>query len=194
MIDRVLIYFRDSLNTYLKATLDESESKEDRAVFLDGDKVDPIVFSSEAVSVLLINVEEEKIMRPADMYRRLDEKGNMVNILPDIRLNLYVLFVAKFKQYTTALEYISSVIKYFQSNKIITQENAPTLAQLDSSIEKITVELVTMPFTEQNEIWNALRTTYHPSVLYRIKPVQYIDDNPELARQGKEIDVSPKQS
>jgi hypothetical protein len=33
------------------------------------------------------------------------------------------------------------------------------------------MELVTSPFSEQNEVWNALRTTYHPSVMYRVRMI-----------------------
>ena len=38
------------------------------------------------------------------------------------------------------------------------------------------MELTTLPFAEQNEVWSALRTTYHPSVLYKVKMVVFKDE------------------
>ncbi|PCK09215.1 MAG: hypothetical protein COA42_04985 [Alteromonadaceae bacterium] len=192
MIDSVLVHFRDSLNMHFKMLSGPSsdDSQEERAAFIDGDKVDPITFKSEAISVILINVEEEKTMRAADPYRRMSETGEMMQSMPDIRLNLYVLFVAKFKQYQSSLEYISSTVQYFQSRRVITRDMAP---QLPENIEKLVVELVTLPFNEQNEIWNALRTTYHPSLLYRVKLIQYVDTDARAAKGAGDVSTTKKQ-
>ncbi|MEM7266516.1 MAG: Pvc16 family protein, partial [Pseudomonadota bacterium] len=44
--------------------------------------------------------------------------------------------------------------------------------------EKLTVELVTLPFAQQNEIWNALRTTYRSSLLYKVRMVVFEQEEP----------------
>lgn len=181
MISDVLVLLKDQLNIHLNAGWDPSESREDQVVFLDGENMEPINFKLGAISVLLINVEEENSLRPADLYRRTNSDGSQQKIQPDIRLNLYVLFVARFKQYEESLRSLSFVIQYFQNHRVLNHHNTPELSE---DIEKIIIELITMPFSEQNEIWNSLRTTYHPSVLYKIRMVIFRDkettDMPEL--------------
>jgi hypothetical protein len=41
------------------------------------------------------------------------------------------------------------------------------------------MELVTLPFAAQNEIWNGLKTGYEPSALYKVKMVIFEDEEPE---------------
>lgn len=176
MISETLIFFRSTLNEYLQtkssSTLDDMH--EDHVVFLEGDKVDPVSFKMEAVTLLLVNLEEENTLRAADPYIRSDTSGSTLATQPDVRLNLYILFVAKFKQYEKSLNYISLIIQFFQSNRTISHQNSPSL---NSKIEKLSVELMTLPFGEQNEIWSSLRTTYHPSVLYKVKMLVYTDED-----------------
>ena len=38
------------------------------------------------------------------------------------------------------------------------------------------MELLSLPITQQNELWNALRTSYMPSVAYKIRMVVYNDE------------------
>jgi hypothetical protein len=61
--------------------------------------MDPIVFKMGVVTILLINVEEDSTMRPADLHVRVGSDGTSVQTQPEIRMNLYVLFVARFKAY-----------------------------------------------------------------------------------------------
>ena len=176
MIDAVLAFLKNRLNSYLiaKEGLPADAATANKVEFIDGEKIDPISFKPEAVTVLLINVEEEKVLRGADPFTRVLADGTQQRVQPDIRLNLYVLFVAKFKQYERGLGCLSSIIQFFQSNRLFTQTNAP---DLEESIEKLSLELITVPFNEQNEIWGSLRTTYHPSVLYKVKMLLVADEN-----------------
>ena len=184
MISDVLVLLKDQLNTHLNAGWDPSESREDLVVFIDGENMDPLQFKLGAISVLLINVEEENSLRPPDLYRRTNADGTQQKIQPDIRLNLFVLFVARFKQYEQSLRSLSLVLQYFQNRRVLNHHNTPDLSE---DIDKLVVELMTMPFSEQNEIWNSLRTTYHPSVLYKVKMVIFRDtetaDMPELTEK-----------
>ena len=92
-----------------------------------------------------------------------------------MRLNLYALFVARYSVYQQALENLSQVIQFFQSNRVFKH---PSAVGLSNKIEQLTVELVTLPFAGQNEVWNALRASYHPSVLYRVKVLVFQDSKP----------------
>jgi hypothetical protein len=175
MISDVLLFLKDHLNAYLstKSGWSHETSQEDKVVFIDGENMDPISFKLGAISALLINIEEDNTLRGPDPYRRMASDGTRYKTQPEIRLNLYVLFVARFKEYEDALRYLSQIIQYFQNRRLFNQHNAP---ELSANIEQLVMELITLPFAEQNEVWSALRTTYHPSVLYKVKMVVFKDE------------------
>lgn len=176
MIGDVLVFLRDHLNAKLNLVSDlrSGDAREEKVVLVDGEKMDPIAFKLGAVSVLLINVEEENTLRQADQYAAPSADGSLSKVQPEIHLNLFVLFVARFKQYDQGLNYLSLIIQHFQSHRVFNRHNAPALSE---GIEKLVLELVTLPFAEQNEIWNALRTTYHPSVMYKVKMIVFRDQD-----------------
>ena len=184
MIGETLIFLKNHLNAYLSSGRDPDESPEDKVVFVDCETMDPLSFRLGAVSVLLINIEEENRLRSPDQYMRMSPDGASQKVQPEIRLNLYVLFVVRFKQYEEVLRYLSLIIQYFQNHRLLNHHNAPELSE---EIEQLVMELVTLPFSEQNEVWNALRITYHPSVLYKVKMVVFRDEDavgmPEAAEK-----------
>ncbi len=194
MISEVLLFLKGQLNEYLNASSGWSSAQagEDKVVLLDGENMDPMIFKLGAVSALLINLEEEKTLRPPDRYQRALADGSTLQVQPEIRLNLYVLFVARFKQYEDGLRYLSLIIRYFQRHRVLDHGNAPALA---GGIEKLVMELVTLPFSEQNEVWNALRTTYHPSVLYKVRMIAFHDEEglaaPEITENTAGEAVTP---
>jgi hypothetical protein len=174
VIDTVLIFLKDQLNRYLRrlAIGADTDAVEDKVVFLDGDKLDPVVFKLGAVSVMLINIEEDKTIRQADRYSRMTSDG-VVKVSPELRLDMCVLFVATFKQYVDCLRYISNVIQFFQQ---CNHFDRTVSSELDERIDKLIVEMISLPFGQQNEIWSALKKTYQPSVLYKVRTIIYEDD------------------
>lgn len=133
---------------------------------------DAIKFPLNKVTPLLINVEEEGHLRPGDRFSRVSVNGNRESVFPDVRLNLYILFVSHFQEYTDALNYLSLIVKYFQSHPVLDHQNTP---ELHEDIDKLIIELKTLPINEQNEVWNALRSAYRPSLLYRVKMLVFQD-------------------
>ncbi|MFV8751779.1 DUF4255 domain-containing protein [Nannocystaceae bacterium ST9] len=188
MISDVLVFLRKHLDEYLRIELGVTpdDASGDKVVFLDGDKIEPITFKLGAVSELLINVEEERLLRQPDLYSRKTEEGIPQRVQPDIRLILYILFVARFKQYESSWEHLSKIIEHFQTQRVFEQETTP---DLPAGIEKLVLELVTLNFAEQNEVWNALRTTHHPSILYRVKLIAMRDRKPQVQPQVSEPQV-----
>lgn len=184
MIGDVLVLLKNRLNHSLNAGLSPEESIEDKVVFVDGEKMDPLSFQLGAISILLINVEEENTLRPPDLYVKTLADGTRQRILPEIRLNLYVLFAARFKQYDESLRNLSGIIQYFQHNRLLDHQNAP---DLNEDVDHLSIELVTLPFSEQNEVWGSLRMAYHPSVLYKVRMVTFQDRDaagmPELGER-----------
>jgi hypothetical protein len=177
VIGKVLVFLRKRLNDYLRDEIEggSDEPTSDKVVFIEGNQLDPITFHDAAVSALLVNVDEERVMRAADPYIRKADNGKPERKQPDIKLVLYLLFVARFKQYDLAWDHLAKVIEYLQTNKTFERD---THADLPVGVDRLTLELVTQTFSEQNDVWNALRMTYHPSVLYRVRLVMLRDVKP----------------
>jgi hypothetical protein len=174
MIGEVLVFLRDRLNDYIQAMsgAPTPDAAEDQVLLIDGEKMDPIEFRLGAITALLINIEQETTQRNADPYRVTAADGTPQRVQPEVRLNLYVLFVSRYKVYEQGLDGLSKVIRCFQTHRVFDHDNAPALS---ANVEKLVLELVTLPLSEQNEIWSALRVSYHPSVLYRVRMIVFRD-------------------
>src|SRR5215475_10341799 len=118
MIGGALVYLRKQLDDYLRAelTAPTDAPAADKVVFLDGDRMDPISFLEGAVSQLVINIEEERQLRPADPYLAVQD-GRPMRKQPDLRLVLHILFAARFKQYDIAWDHLAKIIEYLQTNR-----------------------------------------------------------------------------
>lgn len=182
MIGKVLVCLRKRLDDYLRAQLasPSDHPTADKVVFLDGDKMDPLTFQDGAVSEVLINVEEERLLRAANPYLRFQDDGKPLRKQPDLRLVLHVLFVARFRQYDMAWDHLAKVLEYLQTNRVFDRAGYP---ELPTGVDRLTFELMTQSFAEQNDIWNALRTTHRPSALYRVQLVVLQDVKPVLRDQ-----------
>jgi Pvc16 N-terminal domain len=174
MIGDVLCLLRDQLNAHLGASMPDPgpDSAEARVQLIDGEKSDPVEFRLNAITLLLLNIEQETSQRSADPYLRTPGESNLRRLQPEIRLNLYVLFVARFKVYEQGLNQLSLVIRFLLTHRALDHGNTPGLSK---QIDKLVLELVTMPLSEQNEIWSALRASYQPSVLFRVRMVVFRD-------------------
>jgi len=183
MIGEVIKFLRDRLNKALPR--DSDGAAEDLFVYVGADKDDAVSFKAGAVSVLLVRIEEDNALRPPDLYARVSADGVRLKVEPEIRLNLYVLFVARFPDdYYRSLHHLSGVIRYFQNHRVFNQENSP---ELKEDISHLVVELLTPTFSEQNELWGTLRAAYQPSALYKIKMVVFQDADARAATETKEI-------
>ncbi|MDT7836297.1 DUF4255 domain-containing protein [Aquabacterium sp. OR-4] len=170
----MLVLLRDRLDAYLHAAAAAvgDDSPEDRAQLIDGDKADTVDFRLNAISILLINLEPETSVRAPDPWLRVGPDGRQQRVMPDLRLNLHVLFVARFKGYALGLNQLALVMRFFQGQPVFDRENTPALP---AAIDKLVIELVNQPQHEQNNIWSALRVHYQPSVLYRVRMVVLSD-------------------
>ncbi len=184
MIADVIKFLRDRLNKTLPRDSSEGAA-EDLFVYVGTNRDDSASFKSDAVSILLVRIEEDTTLRQPDPYARIFAKGVHQKVAPEIRLNLWVLFVARFPDdYTQALQHLSDVIRYFQNHRVFNQENSPDLKE---EVSQLMLELVTPSFTEQNEIWGALRSAYQPSALYKVNMIVFRDEEGRSLTDVKEL-------
>ncbi len=182
MIETALHILTRQLNEYVQI---KGNISDDRVVFLEGRQSQQISFKDNRVTAVLVNLEEERENRKGNPFAAIDAMGRQFPVQPEIRLNLYVLFVTNSEKYIQAMKFLSLVIQFFQANRVFDQQTHP---EIGPDIGKLWVELVTLPFSKQNEVWNALRTTYHPSVLYRVRMITYADkDALRFAQQTREL-------
>ena len=183
MIGSALTYLRDKVNTHLQDG--ETDSGQPLVVFIEGDKIDPLNIQSGRVNILVINVEEERELRGANPY--YDERSQRIN--PDIPLTISALFIARFNDYPTSWNYLTDIIRFFQSHPVL--ERADNQAQssnhMPEGIESLRCELISLNFQQQNEVWGALRITQHPALLYKIKLITLRDPYPQSSEKTKDI-------
>ncbi len=121
------------------------------------------------IGMTLINIEEERITK-AQGAVRLGPGGALGKANPELKLNLFVLFAANSNsdedKYLDSLDLIDGVIRFFQSKNVFTSENSPSL---DSKINRIMLDLHSIPLEQQNYIWGSLGAQYLPSVLYKVR-------------------------
>ena len=176
MIADALVFLRNRLNQHFKSFSDDpaTGASEDKVVFLDGEqKTDSVSFRTDAVTLLLYRVEKETTLHLGDPFVRVANGRAAQKVKPDVGMNLYVLFVAKFKDYGQGLHYLSQVIRFFQSNNIFDRQSAP---ELGNEIAELALDLVTLTVQQENELWGLLRTYYLPSVAYRIRTIVFMDE------------------
>jgi Pvc16 N-terminal domain len=174
MVDDAVLFLRQHLSSALKSLSGAApdDVADEPVVFVDDAKMDCVTFKPGAISLLLVNIEQETTLREPDLYSRISANGTRESVQPEIRMNLYVLFVAQFTQYEQSLKYLSRIVQHFQTHRVFDHQNAPELSE---RIDRLVLELITLPFSEQNEIWNALRTAYRPSVLYKARMIVFRD-------------------
>ncbi len=171
MLKSVIVFFQQELSNYLASTGAANPEVKFPSALSGGESVD---FEKSALNFLMINLEEENTLRQADIFLH-KKNGNTFPAPPEIRLNLYLLFVANMADYPTSMDLLSRVIRFFQARRVFDHNNTP---QLPAEIEKLSAELITLPFAQQNEVWNALRTSYKPSLLYKVRMVVFSPEEP----------------
>lgn len=186
MINEIFVFLKNSLNSYMSSGATDILAQEDQVSFLNGQSVDALGFKLNSISLLLINMEQENVLNPPNTYERTFKDGSVKKVNPEIRLNLYVLFVAHYQQYEDSLRNLSSIIQFFQNHRVFTHQNSP---QLSENIEQLIVELKTLSVSEQNEVWGSLRLPYHPSVMYKVRMAIFRDETAQTMPEITEISI-----
>lgn len=134
-------------------------------------RTDPPGFQ-EGINMLLINIEEETVLRPADRYRMISKNGQQLSAQPPLRLHLILLFAAKATgpdNYVEAMKQLSMVLQFFQQYPVFRPEQYPDLA--DRGLEELVLEFNPLSYAQQNEIWGSMKRSYLPSVSFRVKMI-----------------------
>jgi len=187
MLDSALIFFREGLNTYLKIKTDGQ--REEYVYFPEVQLPKDMVMQSNAVSILLLNLEEERLFRSgaSDISRRPGEEN--LTGAKSLCINFHLMFIANFNDYLESLKILSLVIKFFQSYRFFNRQEFPALS---ADIQQLSTELINLSFMEQSELWRSLEIPCSPFVLYKVRMLIYTDD--ETTRLDADIESIQLQS
>ena len=136
---------------------------------LFNEKGEPLI-GAGLVGLMIANVEEERTFKvQLQKQKRTDSDIEVAN--PEIKLNLYVLVAANpganAVSYDAALKRLSAVLTYFQGTTFFDKTDYPDL----DPIEYLIVELYSLTFEQQNQLWASLGGKYMPSVVYKVRLV-----------------------
>lgn len=188
MIDKSLTFLTNEVNAHL--TLNNGPTAyqvELSNIMTQGNTPE---MTGDGVALTLVNTEEEYAYKDQNSYRTLSN-GEVAKVSPEIKLNLYVMFSANFKVYDVGLNYLSQIVKYFQTNRHFSSKNAPLL---DSEIDFLSLELYTLNFEQINQLWGALGAKYRPCILYKVRMLVVQEDVVKQTTVGAEspsIGTSP---
>jgi hypothetical protein len=181
MLDVALNFLTAELNSYLvvrgarKATDELGKIEIGRLV----DDTGKWAIQEDHMGATLIHIEEERVLRE-QLAERVLSSGKYVVLEPKLKLNLHVLFAAKFQRYEEALRSLALVLTYFQSHPTFTPDTHPGL---DARIERLTVELESLTYEQLNQIWAYLGAKHLPSAIYKVRLISLQDTAPAAIEQ-----------
>jgi hypothetical protein len=177
MIDKALKHVVGELNDYFYAVmppLAPASTNRERVIAgslfdLDG-KVN--TKAKDKVVAQIVNLQEDRVYHSVDVYKRRDD-GTGELMRPEIKVNVFVLFVANISDYSESMKMLSWVIAFFQHRHRFDYSAVTGLADRTGHF---TFELHSMTFEQQNHLWGALGAKYMPSVMFKLGIVDIRDE------------------
>lgn len=122
------------------------------------------------IAIMLVNIDEERALKAQLPRERRLAPDQIQFANPEIRLNLFIMLAANpgGDNYNAALERLSIAMLFFQGNSFFDRKKFSALA-VEPVIEQISVELHSLSFEQQNQLWGSLGAKYLPSAIYKVR-------------------------
>ena len=182
MLDAALLFFQDELSNYIK--IKTGGQKEDVVQFAEIQPPRDITMQNNAITELLVNLEEERVFRSGAAQVNHLRHGSKHGDIPNLCLNFHLMFIANFKDYVEGLRILSLVLKFFRSYRLFAQHQFPAL---HPDIQQLSTELVNLSFMEQGELWRSLEMPCSPSALYKIRMLIFQDAEIDEVEVGEDL-------
>ena len=137
-----------------------------------------LIDESAQIYMSLVNVEEEPTLRNQSAVRH-SEIRPMAYVNPPMIINLFVLFSANHKDYSNAIQALSSVLRFFQGNRTFSMSRTPVppvgvFATLEEEEHKIRImlDLMSLTFEQVNHLWGSLGGKQQPFLLFKVRQVE----------------------
>jgi hypothetical protein len=165
MIDKALTFLLGELNGFLGTTFPASEPHAVLSSLVLPDGSAPRGIENKVV-ITITGIERETAAYSAEL-RIPAQDATAMRISPPLKLNIYFLLAANFAgDYTEALRLLSSSLAFLQSKSVFTPQNS---AAFPRGLERLTVEMVNLEITEQQNLWAATGAKYLPSAYYKAR-------------------------
>ena len=175
MIDTALIYIRDLLNEHFRNEFTISENKVvlSNIVKNDGSAAQNV---DGKIVFFLISLDEESTLKNSINRSPGNDSGSFASRTSPLHLNLQLLFCSNFDSnvYSEGLSYLSSLIRFFHANKIITLDHLNNSSQ---KLRRLSFELCKLDYDQLSHLWSAVGSKLMPSVVYKVAMV-VLDDAP----------------
>ncbi|MCE9667741.1 DUF4255 domain-containing protein [Myxococcus stipitatus] len=165
MLDVALKFLAKELNSYLLTRTASEFGKAELTRLVDD--AGKYVLKEDQLGVSLIHLDEERVFKSQVPEPRLAGGKNVLQE-PPLKLNLHILYAARFTHYDQALRYLAHVLTFFQAHPSFTPEAYPGL---DARIEKLTAELQSLSYEQVNQVWAFIGGKQLPSALYKVRMV-----------------------
>jgi len=124
MIGTTISYISKRVDSHLRMVnqKDKDGSSPPLAALIDGAQLDPLVLPLGTISLLVVDVNEDREFRDADRFQRrisTAESNKIENHYPDLHLDIGLIFVAKFKDYDRAWNQLAHVIGFFPATSLL---------------------------------------------------------------------------
>lgn len=169
---KALIYLKEKVETFLNSSTIQ--------VHLDSITRDN---ANGGVYVSLLYAEEEKTLKNNEYIKAnyKTEQKTRSNILgyskvnPKLYLNLHVLITSTQENYEEGLKQISKIIVGFTQKNVYSnsKEEDGDFGSEYKSLEKLTLDIETLTFEQNNSLWQTLGTKLYPYVLYRVRVIAF---------------------
>lgn len=170
MIDAAISQIAAQLNQFLKRAFDLNEDIVVVSNILEQNGNLALQVNNKIV-MFLINIEKDSTpMRRPGMSQ---VGGDRTSVRPGpLYLNLYLMVAGHFSgnNYLEALKFLSNSISFFQRRPMFDHQNTP---DLDSRIEKLTLEIENLSIHDLSSLWGVLSGKYLPSILYKVRMVAF---------------------
>lgn len=177
MLDVALNFLTAELNSYLVARGARKPTDEIGKVEV-GRLVDDAgkwAIKDDHIGASLIHIEEDRVMK-SHLPETVVAGGRNVVLEPRLKLNLHVLFAAKFQKYDEGLRLLSLVLTFFQSHPTFVPDTYPGL---DPRIERLTTELQPLSYEQINQVWAFIGGKQLPSAIYKVRMIALQDAEPK---------------
>lgn len=170
MIDLALTFLKDELASYILSRTNSSNVEVKLTKLVN--EAGKYAFGEETLALSLINIVEDRTLK-SQLPEFTYVNGQHVRLEPELKFNLFLMVAANFNVYIQSWKALSLVLSFFQSHPSFSASEYPGL---DHRIEKLSLELESLSYEQQNQVWATIGGKYLPSLVYRIRMVVVQDE------------------
>jgi len=160
MINDALIFIAKEMNDYFRNVIGVSENCVIVSAVNNRDGTTAANIENKIV-ITVANIEADIIKNNIGIHNRsLPDAAGVEN------LNIYIVIAASYTNYNESLQAIFNAITFLKQNAIFIPSE---INDLHKAIDKIIIEMVNMPMENVDHLWSALKATYMPSAVYKVR-------------------------